>query len=233
LCTHVALRSSIARIAAMKTVSVVLVVLLLCGLETPAFPFQIRSPHSAQYPRSFDMPQQDTGGSSVWTRVTLAMSEKSAANPSELVTPLISTESAPFNFGPASSRDCVLYTCHCPGYSGKEERILLAEQKKRIDSWVKFMKQKQGVTQVIALLDDNELMLPSSKVNHAAPVDLRDVYSQAQIPLLVQPMRDGNAYRTIMECIDTVASQGGKVVVHCTGGVGRAGRVASGWLVHR
>jgi protein-tyrosine phosphatase len=98
------------------------------------------------------------------------------------------------------------------------------------------MKQKQGITRVIALLDDNELALPNTEANNEQPIDIRDVYTNAQLPFLVQPMRDVQAYRTIMEYIDAVAKEeggGGKVVVHCTGGVGRAGRVASGWLVYR
>jgi hypothetical protein len=216
--------------AVLSVISVVWISLLFCCIPTPAFPFQIRSSHSAHLPRLLDFLSQDTGRS-LLTQVAVARTEKTV-DPSDIMSPV--EVSAPFNFGPASSRDCILYTCHCPGYTGKEERILIAEQKQRIESWMDFMKQEQGITQVIALLDDNELILPNGEVNNEeASLDIRDVYTNAQLPFLIQPMRDVNAYRNVMECIETVADQGGKVVVHCTGGVGRAGRVASGWMVHR
>jgi hypothetical protein len=145
---------------------------------------------------------------------------------------------AAFNFGLVSSRDNVLYTSHCPGYNKDGLPITYTELEQQISGWLNYMKH-QGITNVIALLDDNELDLPlntdtkDETLIHQS-VNIRDIYTKANLPFLIQPMRDLNAYQVIMEYIHSVASQSnGKVVVHCTGGVGRAGRVASAWLVYR
>jgi hypothetical protein len=145
---------------------------------------------------------------------------------------------AAFNFGLVSSRDNVLYTSHCPGYNKDGLPITYTELEQQISDWLKYMKH-QGITNVIALLDDNELDLTlntetKDETIKEQSVNIRDIYTNANLPFLIQPMRDLNAYQVIMEYIHSVANQSnGKVVVHCTGGVGRAGRVASAWLVHR
>lgn len=48
-----------------------------------------------------------------------------------------------------------------------------------------------------------------------------------------QPMQVPGAAQKIFQIIRQAQEQNEKVVVHCTGGVGRAGRVAAGWLVTR
>jgi protein-tyrosine phosphatase len=46
-------------------------------------------------------------------------------------------------------------------------------------------------------------------------------------------MGEDNAAEKILAVIDQAEENGQRVVTHCTGGVGRSGRVAAAWLVHR
>jgi protein-tyrosine phosphatase len=131
---------------------------------------------------------------------------------------------APFNFGLASTRDTVLYTSERPGHESIEEDTVADQEE--VDRWFAFMKE-QKVTCVIALLDENE---------YEAVYDnpgLPTMYGNAGFKWLIQPMGDTKATTVIFKCIREEEEAGGKVVVHCTGGTGRASRVAAGWLVHR
>lgn len=130
---------------------------------------------------------------------------------------------APFNFGPVSSRDKVLFTSERPGNTSIEKTNIADPA--QVQDWLDFM-TNQGVTYVIALLDENEYT-----DCYAAP-GLFDAYRKAGLEAMVQPMNDPDASRNIFQAIRrTMESDNGKVVVHCTGGTGRAGRVAAGWLV--
>ena len=136
---------------------------------------------------------------------------------------------AAFNFGPVSTRDDILYTCLRPGYNKKDKNLTYQEQLDQMEDWVQFMKGQQQITNVIALLDDNELLLR----NDAPQIYLRDLYTNWEIPFLIQPIKGDCAYKNIMEYIDNVAKNNGRVIVHCASGAGRAGLVAAGWLVYK
>lgn len=174
-----------------------------------------------------------------------------------------SKHTAPFNFGPVSSRDNVLYTCLRPGYSKHLQPLKLSydEQLQQMDDWIHFMKDQQGITNVIALLDDDECCL--SKPDHDNNINesslhqprphiyLRDLYTKWELSYIIQPIHERNSYETIMNYIDTVYNHHHhhqqqqqqehnhnnnmkkKVIVHCASGAGRAGLVAAGWLVYK
>jgi hypothetical protein len=131
-----------------------------------------------------------------------------------------------FNFGPASTRDTVLYTAERPG--NPPDKASVADEQ-QVEAWLAFMKER-GVSNVIALLDDNEL---DSYASIAPDGGLVRIYENAGMTCLVQSMRDPNASRNVFQFIRQVEADNGKVVAHCTGGIGRAGRVAAGWLVDR
>ena len=99
----------------------------------------------------------------------------------------------------------------------------------QMEDWIQFMKDQQHITNVIALLDDNELLLR----NDAPQIYLVDLYTNWDIPFLIQPIKGDCAYQNIMEYIENVAKNNGRVIVHCASGAGRAGLVAAGWLVHK
>jgi Cyclin-dependent kinase inhibitor 3 (CDKN3) len=131
---------------------------------------------------------------------------------------------ASFNFGPVSARDNILYTCLRPGYNKKDKDLTYQEQLDQMEDWV-----QQQITNVIALLDDNELLLRRD----APQIYLRDLYTNWEIQFLIQPIKGDYAYKNIMEYIDNVAKNNGRVIVHCASGAGRAGLVAAGWLVYK
>ena len=129
----------------------------------------------------------------------------------------------PFNFGQASSRDQILYTCERPGGDPDIKtggKISLDNVQPQVD----FMK-KQGISQVLILLDDNELF------EHYETADLLiDAYQAAGMDTHRQPMGEPGAASNIMKIISNNCEQNNKIAAHCTHGMGRSGRVAAAWL---
>jgi len=132
-------------------------------------------------------------------------------------------EPAIFNFGAASSRDNVLFTAERPGNPATKTGKADMDQ---VHEWIQFMKQQQGIDNVIALLDENEFE------SYGEP-GLLQIYEEAGIKCLVQPMRGQNACKNIIDFVRQAEAADEKVVAHCTGGIGRAGRVAACWLMKR
>lgn len=129
----------------------------------------------------------------------------------------------PFNFGPATLRsDNCLYTAERPGNPpGKTDPISLQD----VEEWIAYI-QKQGITRVTVLLDENEL-------NNYLPHDLLQLYTQSGLECERLGMSSPQAARRMMARLQETCDMNEKMVVHCTGGVGRCGRVAAAWLVHR
>ena len=128
----------------------------------------------------------------------------------------------PFNFGPASTRDLVLFTSERPGRDPPQgEKISAAQCQPQID----FFKAN-AVNNVLVLLDENEL-------EHYQAPGLLQLYESAGIQVHIQPMGEPGASQRILSLISSVEKQQGKIAAHCTHGVGRSGRVAAGWVVAR
>lgn len=175
---------------------------------------------------SFDIVQPKLAATSL---LNFSQKNSEAVDLSTAVTP--STSVAIFNFGPASARDTVVHTAERPG---NNPHALLADEQ-QVQSWLAFMKQ-QDVSHVIALLDENEYVDYYDAI--APGGGLLKIYEMAGLTCLVQPMSEPDAGQNIFRFIRHAeacasAKSNGKVVVHCTGGIGRAGRVAAGWLVSR
>jgi protein-tyrosine phosphatase len=131
---------------------------------------------------------------------------------------------APHNFGLASTRDNVLYTSERPGNESIEESTMADQDE--VNQWMAFMKE-QKVTCVIALLDENEYEAVYDRPGLPA------MYQDNGFKWLIQPLGHSKSTTAIFKYIKEEEAAGGKVVVHCTGGTGRASRVAAGWLVYR
>lgn len=129
-----------------------------------------------------------------------------------------------FNFGPASERDCVLYTAERPGGDDPSANA--------IDQWTAFVKTK-GITDVLVLLDDNEL---EPYDNDGSNGGLLATYQQHGFTVhRVAPMSGPGACTAVQDIVQTALDETNnnsnkKVVAHCTHGIGRSGRVAAGWL---
>jgi hypothetical protein len=124
------------------------------------------------------------------------------------------------NFGPASSRDTFLYTAERPGNPpGKKD--LVPDEK--VHEYIAFMKE-QGVGRVLLLLDEKEIAIYS---------DLLAMYRAGGLQYNIQSMNEQGAAKKVMAILKASELQGERVCTHCTGGIGRCGRVAAAWLVER
>lgn len=138
------------------------------------------------------------------------------------------SEDTPFNFGPASSRDSILFTAARPGNPKDDKWEQIPDSK--VWEWIEYMKTEKKITHVLVLLDDNEL-------ESYLPSGLENLYHQAGLKCTIQPMKAPDAAQKIFALLDQQQESNhhekNRVVAHCTGGVGRSGRVAAGWLVHK
>lgn len=142
----------------------------------------------------------------------------------------------PHNFGPASSRDDLVWTSQRPGGdpSGNETSRVVDTQA-QVDEWVTFMTTpERNIRHVFILMSDQELQVYDSP-------GLIQAYQDAGMVVHHTPYAAPKSYRTIMADLDkiknaAVDATGGstieRCVAHCTHGMGRSGRVAAGWLVH-
>lgn len=139
-----------------------------------------------------------------------------------VVTPL--GENNPHNFGPASSRDAVVNTCERPGGDTKGLKINTRE---KVSEWIEYMTASEpNIQHVFILLTDKELEC------YENPGLIR-AYQEGGISVHHIPYASEQAFQKIMAELDELYSRGENAVAHCTHGMGRSGRVAAGWLVHR
>lgn len=136
--------------------------------------------------------------------------------------PVPTENAAVYNFGPASNRDTVLFTAERPGHTEDKSATISDDS---VREWIAFMRS-QSIDHVLSLLDDNELAAYE-------PSGLVELYRRGGLQCTVQPMRDPMACENILSLLSAAEASGQRVVSHCTGGIGRCGRVAAGWLVHR
>jgi len=90
-----------------------------------------------------------------------------------------------------------------------------------IDDWIQHVKNK-GISHVLIIMDDNEF--------DVYEVDLKEFYTQAGLVVHHIPFYSENSYEHIMSLLHELDARGEKVVMHCSGGKGRCGRVACAWL---
>jgi protein-tyrosine phosphatase len=131
-------------------------------------------------------------------------------------------EEIPFNFGPASDRDTILFTCERPGGDQGDAKMIT---NKSVQNWIEYMKS-QDIQHVLVLLDDNELEI------YEEP-GLLDLYENGGLDYFRAPMGEMGASQRVVDYIKEKENKGEKVVAHCTHGMGRSGRVAAGWVVAR
>ena len=129
----------------------------------------------------------------------------------------------PHNFGPISTTrsDQILFTAERPGHATLPGGV----SKEVVDEWVSFM-TTSGIQHVLVLLDDNEM-------NNYPEPGLLKLYQDGGVKPHVVPMGSNGAYKRIMGILQDIEQKNEKAVTHCTGGVGRAGRVAAAWLSTR
>lgn len=126
-----------------------------------------------------------------------------------------------YKFAPADSRELTVFGAARPKYTQKS-----------VEQWIKFM-QSQKIRRICCLLE-------SSSLSHY-PIDLLETYSQkfGGENVLWQPIADFQLPHSsvlieqILPFLICSEEDRQKVVVHCSGGIGRTGIVLASWLVTR
>jgi protein-tyrosine phosphatase len=131
-----------------------------------------------------------------------------------------------YNFASAAPYETYVHGAERSGYSAQ------LVEKASIDEWIHFMRQN-GIQRVCCLLDNDQLDYYTD--------NLIEIYRQAfgthnvchaPIPdysLCPTELLNG----TILPFLSHSTTLHKKVVVHCSGGIGRTGHVLAAWLVHQ
>lgn len=123
-----------------------------------------------------------------------------------------------YKFAPAWENEQIVFGAMRPGYTNE-----------MVEDWIQFMRG-QGIKRVCCLLPDEQL---------ASYSDLLGTYKQEFGSQLVcwAPIADFNLAnletltQKIIPFLIEADKQNQKVVVHCSGGIGRTGHVLAAWLV--
>jgi protein-tyrosine phosphatase len=123
-----------------------------------------------------------------------------------------------YKFAPASEYEPIVFGSARPGYSNEQ-----------VNEWIEFM-QNQGIQRVCCLLPESQLTRYSN---------LLDVYRQTfgLDQVCWTPIEDFHfadpeiLIHQILPFLVLANQRQEKVVVHCSGGIGRTGHVLAAWLV--
>lgn len=125
---------------------------------------------------------------------------------------------AVYKFASASENESIVFGAARPGYSNEQ-----------VSQWIEFMRN-QGIQRVCCLL-------PEAQLTRYA--NLLDTYRQSfgEERVCWAPLEDFHSadpdilVNRILPFLALANQQQEKVIVHCSGGVGRTGQVLAAWLV--
>ena len=132
-----------------------------------------------------------------------------------------------YGFGAAGPREEIVFGAQRPGFNGTS--VSAAE----VVEWIRYMRE-QGVRRVVCLLPDEQLAYYGGVrggllERYATAFGAENV---AHRPIPDFRLADAQTLRAILGDLRDADSKGEKVVVHCSGGIGRTGHVLAAWLVH-
>eukprot|EP00929_Paragymnodinium_shiwhaense_P016270 TRINITY_DN124534_c0_g1_i1.p1 TRINITY_DN124534_c0_g1~~TRINITY_DN124534_c0_g1_i1.p1 ORF type:complete len:180 (+),score=46.57 TRINITY_DN124534_c0_g1_i1:55-594(+) len=129
---------------------------------------------------------------------------------------------AKLNFGPASSRDQVVYAAERPGMRNEFDKPG-AIPKEAMVEWSEFM-QAHGIKRGLSLMSDEEMTWFPEPGLMASGV----------LPHYDHVLTSGEgAGERVLKALEAAEAAGEKVVVHCCAGQHRTGMVLAAWLVKR
>lgn len=125
-----------------------------------------------------------------------------------------------YKFAAASENEPIVFGAAKPGYSNE-----------KVHQWIEFM-QGQQIQRVCCLLPQNQLTRYSDLIGTYQTVFGQDRVCWAPIQDFQLADRDTLIHQ-ILPFLAFADHKAEKVVVHCSGGIGRTGHVLVAWLVSR
>ena len=123
-----------------------------------------------------------------------------------------------YRFAAASAEELIVFGASRPGY-----------RKEQVDDWLAFM-QGQGIQRICCLLTEARLMRYGGLLSHYQQIFGADRVCWA--PIEDFQLADCDALVGIILPFLAAANRAEeKVVVHCSGGIGRTGQALAAWLV--
>lgn len=123
-----------------------------------------------------------------------------------------------YKFAPASENEPIVFGSARPGYSNEQ-----------VNEWIEFM-QNQDIKRVYCLLPESQLTRYSNLLD-----GYRQTFGLDQVcwtPIEDFCFADSKILiRQILPFLAAANQNEEKVVVHCSGGVGRTGHILAAWLV--
>jgi protein-tyrosine phosphatase len=123
-----------------------------------------------------------------------------------------------YKFAAASENEPIVFGSVRPGYTNKQ-----------VNKWIEFM-QNQGIQRVCCLLPETQLTRYSNLLRAYQKVFGFDRVCWAPIEDFSFAARE-ILVRQILPFLAIANQQNEKVVVHCSGGIGRTGHILAAWLV--
>lgn len=123
-----------------------------------------------------------------------------------------------YKFAAAQKDELTVFGASRPGYSEQE-----------VENWLNFMKA-QNIKQVCCLLCDKQLARYSNLLEkYQQKFGTNNVCWASIEDFHLSDLK--NLTQKILPFLKKATEQGDKVVVHCSGGIGRTGHVLAAWLV--